>query len=460
MRPRALTALTRFGLGPRPGDYAAIQSDPVGYVRSQCFRPEAAMITRDDLRSLPELRKAFNKRDDALFDTRRASRAKGAGAEAEAAFDAARLDRRRHVQRTFLSEVEARFDHGVATDNPFIERLVLFWANHFTVDVKRSPPVRVLAGNLEREVIRPNVLGYFSDMLLAAATHPAMLIYLDNWRSIGPNSRIGRRRRNSVVNENLAREILELHTMGSDGGYTQKDVIALAETLTGWTGAVGRGGRQVFDPRRHEHGPRTILGKNYPPQRQEQLYGVLLDLAAHPSTARHLSRKLARHFIADDVPEALIEELTATYLETGGDLREMALVLVESEHAWQGEAKKTVPPYDFMVAAMRATGARFPESRLIVRTANQLAQDIWSPPSPAGWPSDDSAFLGGDSLLERVDFARVLARKWAKVDRAQDLAVALCGDSLDPFVAEAVDRAEDQHQALVLLLMSPVFHRR
>ena len=451
--------MTRFGLGPKPGDYAAIKSDPVEYVRAQCFRPESAMIS--GLGTLSELGGAYRDADDAFKRTRKAEAQKDASADVREEADMARQTRRELILSSYRGEAQARFEHGVGTDDPFIERLVLFWSDHFTVEADSSPVVRVLAGNFEREAIRPHVLGYFSDMLAAATTHPAMLVYLDNWRSVGPNSKIGRRRRTPSVNENLARELLELHTLGVTGGYTQQDVIALAETLTGWTGGVARGsGNVMFDDRRHEYGPRTILGKTYTSRGQQQLEEVLPDLASHPSTARHIATKMAQHFVSDSAPQALIDELTDAFLVTGGDLREMALVLVESEHAWAGNASKTVPPYDYMVGAVRATGARIEDPRRVLTAASALAQQIWSPPSPAGWPSDDNAFLGGDSLLERIDFARELARRYARVNRTQDLAQSLFGDALDPFVAEAVDRAEDQQQALVLLLMSPVFHRR
>lgn len=460
-RPRALTALTRFGLGPRPNDFAAIKSDPVDYVLQQCYRPASALITRDVLMGRPALGEGFARLDAEFRRTRRAEGQPDATDAIREMAQEARLERRHWIRDVYLNEIAARFEHGVATDDPFVERLVLFWSNHFAIETRKGAQLRFLAGNYEREAIRPNVLGYFSDMLVATTTHSAMLMYLDNIRSVGPNSRVGRRRGKVAVTENLAREVLELHTMGATGGYTQDDVIALANTLTGWTGGIGRGaGDDHFDERRHEYGPRTILGKTYTTEGPDQLLEVLPDLAAHPSTARHIAIKMAQHFVADGAPDALVDELTATFLDTDGDLREMALVLLESDLAWQGDPVKTVPPYDFMVGAMRATGGHFRRQAEVVSTARDLAQDVWSPPSPAGWPSEDSAFLGGDSLLERVDFARAVAQRYASVDSAQTLATALFGDALDPFVKEAVDRAEDQDQALVLLLMSPAFHRR
>lgn len=454
--------MTRFGLGPKPGDYAAIKSDPVEYVRQQCFRPDAAMLIRDNLKPRQELGAQFAVLDEAFRNGRRAEKNGDATDAVREMAEESRVARRQWIRGIQFDELNARFEHGVATNNPFVERLVLFWSNHFAIETGKNAVTNFLAGNYEREAIRPNVLGYFSDMLAATTTHSTMLNYLDNNRSVGANSRIGmRRRRKQAVTENLAREVLELHTMGATGGYTQDDVIALSNTLSGWTGGIGRNtGGDSFDERRHEYGPRTILGKTYTSEGPDQLFEVLPDLAAHPSTARHIATKMAQHFVADGAPASLVDELQQTFLETGGDLREMALVLVENELSWEGEPVKTVPPYDFMVAAMRATNGRFRRPRDVFDVARDLAQATWAPPSPAGWPSDDDAFLGGDAMLERVDFARTVAQRYAQVDSVPKLSVDLFGDALDPFVKEAVDRAEDQDQALVLLLMSPVFHRR
>ena len=460
MRPRALTALTRFGLAPRPGEIALIADDPVGFVKEQCMAPEAAMLTQPNLESRIALRQQYVGLDNELRRIRREARKSGVSLDRDAE-QAARIERRQFAFAALNKEIAARFDHGVRTDSPFVERLVLFWSNHFAINRKSGLANATLMGNFEREAIRPYVLGYFEDMLAASTTHPAMLNYLDNTKNIGPNSTIGRRRNRKSVNENLARELLELHTLGAGGGYTQADVVALAETLTGWMGGFeGDGAGASFSERFHEFGPRTILGTNYPEEGAGQLEMVLADLAIHPSTARHIAAKFARHFVGDQASDTLIAELEDAFLVTGGDLRELALVLLESDEAWSGEPAKTVPPYDFMVGAMRATNAKLPDVRFISRTTMDLAQPIWQPPSPAGWPDDDGAFLGGDSLLERIDFCRLLASRFARVDRAQDLARALFGAALDPFVAEAVDRAEDQRQALVLVLMSPPFHRR
>ena len=460
MQSKALTALTRFGLGPRPGDVSAVASDPVGFVRAQCFRPVSARIDASRVRNRDDIQRLYVSVQKPIVDARRAARRDG-GEDAEERLREAVIGRRDVLRDIMFGDIGARFAHGLVTDDPFLERLVLFWSNHLAVDRTRAVPLRFVAGLFEREAIRPFVLGYFSDMLAAAVTHPAMLMYLDNQTNVGPNSPAGKRRGVAAVNENLAREVLELHTLGADAGYTQSDVIAFAKTLTGWYGGFHPRRRlPVFMPRRHEPGPRTIMGKTYTVEGAEQLTAVLEDLAVHPATARHVSGKFARHFVGDAAPEALIDTLTSRYLETGGDLRALAIALVESDTAWEGPPAKTVPPYDFMVAAGRALGVRDVPGRFVLGATRDLGQEIWAPPSPAGWPDADDAFLGGDSFLERIDYARVMARRFSSVGDVAARARDLLGADLDPFVAEAVERAEDRVQAMVLLVMSPAFQRR
>lgn len=459
MRPKPLTALTRFGLGPRPGDILAAAADPVEYVRAQCYRPEAALLTAPGLLSQNEIRDLYVRVQTPVLEARNAAR-DADDEEPGMRLEAARLARRDEIQDVMHGEAAARFEHGVLTPDAFVERLVLFWSNHFAIDRTRDVALRFLTGLFEREAIRPYVLGHFGDMLAAAVTHPAMLMYLDNHTSIGPNSRAGRRS-GKGINENLAREVLELHTLGAGGGYTQADVVALAETLTGWHGGVHPRRRvPTFLRNRHEPGFRTILGTTYPASGAEQIFEVLEDLAVHPSTARHLAGKFARHFVGDDAPGSLIEALADRYLVSGGDLRALALALVESDVAWSREPTKTVPPYDFVVATGRALGVRGIPGNFIQKATRDLAQEIWAPPSPAGWPDGDNASLGGDSLLERIDYAKVMAQRYSSVGDVRQHARALFGDTLDPFVEEAVARAEDRVQAMVLLVMSPAFQRR
>ncbi|RAI00021.1 DUF1800 domain-containing protein [Acuticoccus sediminis] len=452
MRSPALTAATRFGLGPEQDPGPTRES-----LAAELDNPRGARIASLD--DLDTIRERYLAKDREFRELARAFR-KNRTDETEAARQEAVKARQQVMREVEAAELEARYKHGVTTATPFLERLVLFWSNHFAVEA-RNVTVRLLAGNYEREAIRANVTGSFREMLHAAITHPAMLIYLDNWRSIGPNSKLGRRRGKGRLNENLARELLELHTLGVDGGYTQADVNELALALTGWTGAMQpRPKNPEFDARWHEPGARTILGRKYGQPGQRQLLAVLDDLAAHPSTAKFISRKFAHHFVGDQASDDLVEALRVSFVETDGDLAELAFTLISHPDAWSAEPTKVVPPYDFLVSTGRALEVAELPPRFLTQVCDALGQPIWKPPSPAGWPYKDNDFLGGDSVLERVDFAGTMVKRFAKKADGRTLARELFGDDLDPFVAETVDRAEDRHQALVLLLMSPAFQRR
>ena len=253
-------------------------------------------------------------------------------------------------QRQLRADALARFQRAARAEVGFAERLVHFWSNHFCISAAKGPLVRVAAGCFEREAIRPHVLGRFGAMLQAVESHPAMLAYLDNALSFGPNSPAGRNR-NRGLNENLAREILELHTLGVDGGYTQADVTALARIITGWTfsgreGRLGEPGTFVFFPNGHEPGDHTLLGKAYAAGGVKQGEAALADLARRPATARHIAGKLARHFVADEPPPSLVDRLAKVFRETDGDLKAVAIALVDSDEAW------TTP-----LAKMRTPGA-------------------------------------------------------------------------------------------------------
>ena len=254
----------------------------------------------------------------------------------------------------YIDEAHARFSHSIATDRPFLERLTQFWTNHFAVSIDKIV-VLGLAGAMEREAIRPRVTGHFTDLLLAVEKHPAMLLYLDNPASIGPNSKaagfVGRRGngRKADINENLAREILELHTLGVDGGYTQSDVTTFAQAISGWSIGGQDNGRRLarlgvdngtpgefhFREVFHEPGPKRLLGKTYSDDGLRQGEAILRDLAMRRETARHVSTKLARHFIADDPPPAVVERMTRAWLDSKAHLPTVYKALIDSPEAWE-----------------------------------------------------------------------------------------------------------------------------
>ncbi|MGD9767731.1 MAG: DUF1800 family protein [Pseudolabrys sp.] len=484
----AALALHRFGFGPRAGSLAAVAADPRGAVLAELDRPGAGRIADDDLLSGGEAaRAAFDFRQErkaqrlAQREERNQERAaqakakadgtamadgKGMEAQADQAPPADDEQRKRKLgpgipQQIFLEEAKARFDSALAAEVGLIDRLTWFWSNHFCVSVDKGQ-VRPLAGAFEREAIRTHVLGRFSDMLFAVETHPAMLVYLDNARSIGPNSIAGRRR-NKGLNENLAREIMELHTLGVNGGYTQDDVTRFANVITGWTTVRFKrdpehGGEFDFNPRTHEPGAQTVLGHAYEDRGIEQGRDVLLALARHPATAQHIATKLVRHFVADDPPQDLVELLAKRFRDTDGNLKDVTRALVGADAAWLAPRGKLKRPGEWMVSALRASGVTPPDIRPIVQAQNLLGEPLWRPPAPKGFPDDSASWI--DGVTQRLDIANQLSRRVGGLVDPDDVAEAALGPLLSAETRQALKRAESRPQALALLFMSPEFLRR
>lgn len=384
-------------------------------------------------------------------------------------------------------DVRARLATAASTGRPFAERLVWFWANHFTVSLAK-PTVRGLAGPFEREAIRPHIAGRFATLLKAAVIHPAMLRYLDNDRSAGPNAEVVRplprpqtwrraqapdaalpqpRTRLRGLNENLARELLELHTLGAasarSGVYTQADVGALAALLTGWRVAQAPHDDRAasfFDASWHEPGDKTVLGKKYA-EGPQALAAVLDDLAAHPSTARLIAGKLARHFVADEPPPALIDRLAEAYRRSDGELAPVYRALIDAAQAWQPQPAKLKTPEEFVVSSARLLGLG---AKVFERQADggitALGQRPQGAPSPAGWPDRAEDWLGPDAVWKRIEWALHLADRGGRDTDARALARASLGPWLSASTAQQIERAADGPQALTLLLMAPEFQRR
>jgi len=307
------------------------------------------------------------------------------------------------------------------------------------------------------------VLGKFSDMLVAVETHPAMLFYLDNVRSIGPQSIAGMRR-GKGLNENLAREILELHTLGVRTVYNQSDVTSFANVITGWTirpfrQDPERGGEFVFNPNMHEPGLQHVAGKAYPNSGFEQGRAVLRDIALHPATANHIATKLARHFVADEPPASLVNRLTGRFIATGGNLKAVTEEMIKAPETWLAPQTKLKKPSEWIVASLRATGARMPDVRRLVQMQNLLGEPLWRPPAPKGFADDSAAWL--DGISERLDIAQQLARLAPASEAQPDM---LVDTALGPLASnetrQTIRRAESRQQALALLLMVPEFQRR
>ena len=368
------------------------------------------------------------------------------------------------IQKTFRAEALARLQRAVLADCGFTERLVVFWSNHFCISANKGGLARIWAGSFEREAIRPHVLGRFADMLKAVEQHPAMLFFLDNQQSLGPDSRAGQNRKRGL-NENLAREIMELHTLGVGGGYTQDDVTSLARVITGWTfvgrqGILGVPGSFVFNANAHQPGAQRVLGKIYEASGVDQGEAVLSDIARHPSTAKFVATKFARHFVADDPPPSLVARLQNVFTRTDGDLKALATALVDSDEAWRTPVTKMRSPYEYLIAIGRLL-ARVPDDPgLYLNGLNVLGQPLWSPAGPNGFADTNAAWAAPEGMKLRLDIAAQVASRVGNAIDPRDLLELAFADATSADTRHTIERAESRQQALALLLMSPEFQRR
>ena len=482
----SVIAANRFGLGARPGELAAIGGSGPDWLRAQLDGP-APEITGEGLQGSASILARIYDLRRAIRAARFSSAAGGANGEATVAASAATgsaatassaaaisafKKQGELIRPIYVAEASARFRESVSTERPFVERLTHFWANHFAVSVDKAM-LAGLAGAYEREAIRPYVLGNFTDMLLATERHPAMLLYLDNQMSMGPDSRaaqnLARRNpdRKTGINENLARETMELHTVGVDGGYTQTDVTAFSEVLTGWSIAgpdMWRTGAQpgtfLFRAGMHQPGSDVVMGKRYPDTGYDQGVAVLRDLASRPATARFIATKLARHFIADDPPAPAVDRMAAAFSESGGDLPTVYRALIASPEAWQQPVAKYKTPSDFIVSSFRGLGLPVRQDKAPVGLFQLLGQRIWSPGSPAGWPDRSADWDGASELLKRIEWADAVGQRVGSRRNAMELAPQMLGSVLSTATRESIAHAESASQAIALLLASPEFMRR
>jgi uncharacterized protein (DUF1800 family) len=463
MTLNAVVAANRYGLGARPGELEHARDDARGWLQKQVT---GSRTLPEDIRRLPssaEVFKAYSQlrreRNDAKSDSEAAKRLLG-GLRAKLA-------------PYYLDQVAARYRVAVKTDESFRERLVHFWTNHFAVSADK-PQVLALAGTLENEAIRPHVAGRFADMLAAVEAHPAMILYLDNQASIGPSSQLAQRRgrraaasdRKLGINENLAREILELHTLGVDGGYTQQDVTTFARALTGWSVGTdrfpsgGELGKFAFHDAAHEPGAKTILGTRYGQSGVAQPRAVLSDLARHPATARHLAFKLARHFVADEPPAEAVEHIADSFRDSGGDLPTVHRAVLDIPAAWASSAVKFKTPHELVVSSLRMLDFVPTEPRQIAGPFDLLGQRPYTPGSPAGWPDTATHWDGPDALLKRIEWAASVAARVAGREPPLDLGERALGAALNERTRVAIARAASAEQGITLLLASPEFQRR
>ncbi len=443
---------TRFGLGLKPEEAARIGGSPQNWLMQQIRSPQTstAFVT------LPSSARNMQY----LLKTRKEIKQQDAGAG-----DKKDMQKmlRQDLKGAFIDELRAKVALAMTTDTPFYERLVDFWSNHFTVSIKKGQ-VAGLAGSYEREAIRPHVTGKFADMLLAVAHHPAMLVYLDNAQSIGPDSIAGERR-GKGLNENLAREIMELHTLGVDGGYSQTDVTTFAKVITGWSVAPldsDNAGGFEFAQRRHEPGEQRILGRSYPQAGEEQGIAVLRDLARHPATAHHIATKLARHFIADSPPGDAVAKLEQVFLDTGGDLPALYDTLTGIPQAWDVRANTKIKSgYDLVISAARASGCnddRFVDYAL--KSLKFLGAVPFEVNSPAGMPDIAQDIAGPEAMIQRVEWAQMAAIKFEPTQKASNIVAFTIGPIISTATRNALLGAHNDREATAILFGSPEFQRR
>jgi uncharacterized protein (DUF1800 family) len=470
----AALGLHRFGFGASGDSIAAISADPRGALLADLDRPGATAIaaglptSTEAVRAVSEFRAEQQAKQKLALRVQKASETGGdaqAMNQAMADFtksgiaDASPMPGKPPLpQQIIQSEAKARFDAASGAEIGFVERLVWFWSNHFCISADKIP---AMAGAYEREAIRPHVLGRFADLLQAVESHPAMLFYLDNVQSMGAESIAGINR-DKGLNENLARETLELHTLGVRSGYTQDDVTNFAKVLTGWTWInpddPEHGGEFVFNKRLHEPGEQVVLGKRYADSGVDQGRAVLADLARHPATAQHIAEKLARHFVADEPPPALVGKLAKSFRDSDGNLKDVARTLIAADESWTPQRQKLKAPAEWIAGVIHVTGAsaNIPIGRIMNAQAT-LGEPLWRPPAPNGWPDAEAAWI--DGVPHRIDVANDFAGRVPGADPLALLDNGL-GPLASPDTRQTVQRAGSRNQALALLVMAPEFLRR
>ncbi len=461
----SVIANNRFGLGVKPSD-SKIDSKEFLLSQISNFNPKPDAL--NSIANTSELMRSFSEYQIQKKEAKNNN------------IQQRENEERQFLRKNVLASVNARTEIALNSQTPFMERLVHFWSNHFAISNEKLA-VRALAGPYEFEAIRPNINKTFLDLLLAADTHPAMLLYLDQTRSIGPNSPQGKRvnARNEDkkigINENLAREILELHTLGVNGGYNQNDVTEFAKAMTGLTIVRERKtpsnqnlsyGASYFEPLMHEEGPRQILGKNYRNFGNIQYVEILKDVCKHPSTAKFIAFKLARHFAGDNPPQSLVNKLTNEFTRTNGDLKSLYAVLINADEIWavnnanQQSLLKFKTPWEWLVSSLRALNYTSVKNMDINGLMTNLGQTVWQPKAPKGYDDTESAWAAPDALMRRVEFISGLTGRIKQDIKPVELAQTILGDSLSSHTKTAISRAESQQSGLSLLFLSPEFLRR
>ena len=450
MNSRTSIAALRFGYGLRPGEPPLGTRAMLNGVTREAN--QAAAVPS----SLPGRAAAFN---------RYAALAQPAGGRQRAGQREAALAA---LRQRFSDDRERRLMTAVISRQGFSERLVWFWADHFSI-AARGLRAQALVPAFEADAIRPNIAGRFGGLLRAAIEHPALLEYFGQVSSVGPSSRIGRAR-GAGLNENLAREVLELHTLGAGADYDQTDVRQFAELLTGLSVDRATGG-MVFRPWTAEPGPEIVLGKRYGMTRTSAVAigDALDDLAVHPATAHHIARKLAVHFVADDPDRDLVAQMEETFRATDGDLSAVYAAMLDHPASWRELGAKVRQPFDYVVASLRAVlppkahDLHALQDTPAARPTDAVArmnQPIWLPPAPNGWPEAPEAWITPPGFIARLDWASRLGASVAhRIDPRPFVRTALGGVARKR-TRFAAGAAAERWEGIALVLASPEFNRR
>lgn len=462
----AFHASNRFGLGARPGELAAIGTDPRGWLHAQLQGGPRSERWLTGIAPSHETLEEFLREFHRIRTLKKSARRDADDSERQEAPADMRRALKDRLTGTRLRQLGTRMQAGIDATEPFRERLVHFWSNHFTVSTAAGK--RLIATSctaFEAETVRRHLDGYFADMLVAVEQHPVMLAYLDNLQSLGPNSRAGRRRGDRGLNENLAREILELHTLGVDGGYTQEDVASLARIITGWSMANGRRipgktGTFAYVDAMHEPGTQRLLGKAYPEDGVHQGERALRDLAGHPSTARFIATKLVRHFVADAPPAGAVDRIANAFRASNGHLPTVHAALVELAESWDPRHRKLKTPNELVVSALRGLDlARVPDKPLLA-SLELLNQFPFTAPSPAGWPDSAEHWGSPNALLQRIDWSTRVGRRVGSARQPRTLLAHMTAPGDAARLRTSVERAASASQGITLLLAGPDFQWR
>lgn len=455
---KELHLLNRLGFGPRPGEIEKVKSLGIdAYVQSQ-LSPDSITYPRELQQQLSQLEAIQLTTLQLYRKFGPPSKKKGEKKQKNQGGD------QKRPYQILREAAQGRIMRAVASPRQLEEVMVDFWFNHFNVFAHHIN--RLWVGSYEQEAIRPHAIGHFRQLLGATARHPAMLLYLDNWLNTAPESP-GARGRFRGLNENYARELLELHTLGVDGGYTQDDVIVLARIFTGWgfppqEKGSDKKGEFYFDENRHDFSQKVLLGQTVSGRGMAEGEAALDILANHPATANYISYKLAEYFVADDPPQSLVKRLARRFMETQGDIRAVLETLCQSEEFWdpQFDRAKFKTPYQYIMSGLRATDVKIEKYPPIIGSFNQLAMPIYQCRTPNGYQQTQDTWLSPDAMLRRISFAIALGQGRFS-DRQPVDAVKLAqtiGDSLSIETKKIVDSYRPKEQA-ALILGSPEFMR-